>query len=197
MHLGMAFWGSKTLLTAVELGLFSELAKGPLSADDVRDRLKLHDRGARDFMDALVALGMLERDEGTYRNTSESDLFLDRAKPSYIGGILEMANARLYPNWGLLTEAPQTGVPQNEAKDGGNFFDALYADPAQLQPFLQAMTGLSIGVGAAMAQRFTVEPVQDVHRRGHGARGAAGADRARARASDGRRLRSAAGGPNL
>ena len=154
MHLGMAFWGSKTLLTAVELGLFSELAKGPLSADDVRDRLKLHDRGARDFMDALVALGMLERDEGTYRNTSESDLFLDRAKPSYIGGILEMANARLYPNWGLLTEALQTGVPQNEAKDGGNFFDALYADPAQLRPFLQAMTGLSIGVGAAMAQRF-------------------------------------------
>src|SRR5438309_5449898 len=84
MHLGLSFWGSKTLLSAIELGLFTELAKKPLEADTVRDRLKLHPRSVRDFLDALVALHMLERDaDGKYRNASETNLFLDRAKPSY------------------------------------------------------------------------------------------------------------------
>jgi hypothetical protein len=58
---------------------------------------------------------------------------LDRKKPSYIGGLLEMANARLYPFWGSLTEALQTGEPQNEAKQGGDLFESLYADPAHVR----------------------------------------------------------------
>src|SRR5712692_5171972 len=95
MQLGLGFWGSKTLLSAIELGLFTELAKSPLDAKTIGHRLKLHHRSVRDFLDTLVALRMLERDaDGKYRNVPETDLFLDRAKPSYAGGILEMANAR-------------------------------------------------------------------------------------------------------
>ena len=155
MQLGLGFWASKTLLSAVELGLFTELAQGPLSAEAVGERFNLHPRALRDFLDALVSLRMLERDaEGLYSNTREADLFLDRAKPSYIGGILEMANARLYPFWGSLTEALRTGRPQNEAKSGGNFFEALYADPSRLEGFLSAMTGLSLGAARAIAQKF-------------------------------------------
>src|SRR5438874_1209625 len=97
LQLGLAFWGSKALLSAIELGLFTELAKWPLDAQTLRGRLGLNPRGAGDFFDALVALGMLERDDGLYRDTAETDRFLDRAKPSYVGGQLEMANARLYP----------------------------------------------------------------------------------------------------
>src|SRR5215211_1886070 len=97
LQLGFAFWGSKTLLSAVELGVFSELAAaGSLDGDALRERLGLHPRSATDFFDALVALGMLERQDGRYTNTPSTGLFLDRAKPSYMGGILEMANARLY-----------------------------------------------------------------------------------------------------
>src|SRR3954466_14793905 len=77
LQLGLAFWGSKTLLSAVELGLFTELARGGLTEAELGDRLALHTRGRRDFLDALVALGMLERDDDRYRNTSESDAFLD------------------------------------------------------------------------------------------------------------------------
>jgi hypothetical protein len=155
LQLGLGFWGSKTLLSAVELGLFTELAKGPMTARDIRERFGLHPRSFLDFLDALVSLRMLERDaEGLYGNTAESDLFLDRAKPTYVGGMLEMANARLYPFWGSLTEALRTGRPQNEAKTGGNFFEALYADPVRLEGFLSAMTGLSLGAGQAIAQKF-------------------------------------------
>ena len=155
MQLGLGFWGSKTLLSAVELGIFTELAGAPLDAPTLGDRLGLHPRGLRDFLDALVSLGMLERDaEGRYANTPEADTFLDRAKPSYLGGMLEMANARLYPFWGALTEALRTGRPQNEARSGGNFFEALYADPQRLENFLSAMTGLSLAAARAIAQKF-------------------------------------------
>jgi precorrin-6B methylase 2 len=156
LGLGLGFWGSKTLLSAIEIGLFTELAKeGPLDLEALSERLMLHPRSARDFLDALVALGMLERDgNDRYSNTPETDLFLDRAKPTYVGGMLEMANARLYPFWGSLTEALRTGVPQNEAKRGENFFTALYADPARLEGFLKAMTGLSLGSAVAIANKF-------------------------------------------
>jgi precorrin-6B methylase 2 len=154
LELGFAFWGAKTLLSAVELGVFSELAKGTQDGEALRERLNLHPRSARDFFDALVALGMLERRDGQYGNTPETDQFLDRAKPSYVGGILEMANARLYPFWGSLTEGLRSGEPQNEAKTGGDLFAALYADPARLRQFLRAMSGQNMGTAVAIAQKL-------------------------------------------
>jgi hypothetical protein len=159
MQLGTAFWGSKTLLTAVELGVFSELADaGPLDGETLRERLGLHPRSATDFFDALVALGMLEREDGRYANTPATELFLDRAKPSYIGGILEMANVRLYGFWGSLTEGLRTGAPQSEAKEGGNFFEAIYADPDRLAQFARAMGAISSGAAQVIAAKF---PWQD------------------------------------
>jgi hypothetical protein len=155
MQLGMGFWGAKTLLSAIELGVFSTLAKGPLAEEELRARLGLHIRSGRDFLDALVALGMLDRRPDGYHNTPATDLFLDSAKPSsYIGGFLEMANTRLYRYWGTLTEALKTGEPQNETKDGQDLFATLYADPELLRVFLTAMTGISVPPAIAIAQKF-------------------------------------------
>jgi hypothetical protein len=156
MQLGLAFWGSKTLLSAVELRLFAVLNEaGPLDAEELRGRLGLHQRSARDFFDALVALGMLERDDhGRYSNTAATELYLDPAKPSYMGGVLEMANTRLYPFWGSLTEALRTGEPQSEAKIGGDFFQTVYADSERLAQFAGAMSGLSAAAGRAIAAKF-------------------------------------------
>ena len=108
IEIGLGFWGAKTLLSAVELGLFTQLAEGPLDAEALRARLGLHPRSARDFFDALVALGVLDREGDRYANTPETALFLDPAKPTYIGGFLEMVNARLYPFWGGLTDGLRT-----------------------------------------------------------------------------------------
>jgi hypothetical protein len=155
MEVGFGFWGSKALLSAVELGVFSELAEArALDGEALRERLGLHPRSATDFFDALVALGMLEREDGSYANTPATELFLDRAKPTYLGGLLEMANARLYPFWGSLTEGLRTGAPQNEAKDGENFFEVLYADPARLAQFAGAMSAVSGGAAQAIAAKF-------------------------------------------
>jgi O-methyltransferase domain/Dimerisation domain len=155
MRLGTAFWGAKTLLSAVELGVFSELAgAGALDGEVLRERLGLHPRSAVDFFDALVALGMLERVDGRYTNTPETELFLDRAKPSYVGGLLEMMNARHFGHWGSLTEALRTGLPQNEAKNGENTFEVLYADPVKLAQFARAMSGASAESARAIAAKF-------------------------------------------
>ncbi len=153
LQTGLAFWPAKTLLSAIEMGLFTELARGPEPFDAIVGRLGLHQRSARDFLDTLVALGFLQRTGDRYANTPETDLFLDRNKPSYVGGILEMANHRLYPFWGHLTEALRTGRPQNEVKGGGpGLFETLYADPARLQQFLAAMTGISHGANLAIGR---------------------------------------------
>ena len=155
LGLGLAFMGSKTLLSAVELGVFGALADGPLDAEQLRKTLGIHPRSARDFFDALVALGMLSRDADGYRNTPETDLFLDPAKPSYVGGILEMSNYRLFGFWNSLTEGLRTGEQQNEVKSGGTtFFADIYAEPSRLRSFLTGMSGLSIGTSRAIADAF-------------------------------------------
>jgi len=155
LQVGTGFWASKTLLSAVEMELFTELARHPESLAELSARLRLHPRSAHDFLDALVALNFLERRDGTYYNTPATDLFLDKRKPSYIGGLLEMANLRLYPFWGNLTTALRTGEPQNEVRTGGeNPFKQLYADPERLRGFLKAMTGISRGANITIAKKF-------------------------------------------
>jgi hypothetical protein len=155
LHLAGAFTASKTLFSAIELGVFHSLAGGPRTGEDLQSELQLHPRSRADFLDALVALGLLRKDAGRYANTAESDYFLDPAKPTFIGGLFLMASARLYPFWGSLTEALQTGEPQNEVKSGGeDLFPALYDDPARLRMFAQAMTGISMGAARAIAEKF-------------------------------------------
>ncbi len=151
---GLGFWPAKTLLSAVELGVFTELAKGPRPLEELCSCLGVHERSARDFFDALTALGMLRREGDVYSNAPETDLFLDRAKPAYAGGLLEMASARLYPFWGSLTEALRTGQPQNETKSGCEPFTELYSDPARLREFLSAMTGISTVTARIVARQF-------------------------------------------
>jgi precorrin-6B methylase 2 len=153
MQTAVAFWSSKTLLSAIEMGVFTELAHGPQEFESLSGRLGLHPRSARDFLDALVALGFLSRSGSTYSNTPDTDLFLDRRKPTYLP--LEMLNARLYPFWARLTEAVRTGLPQNESREAGgeHLFSTLYADPARLKVFLTAMTALSHGANLAIARQ--------------------------------------------
>jgi predicted O-methyltransferase YrrM len=159
MQVGMGFWGSKTLLSAVELELFTKLGGDGMTATQIAEALGLDARAIPDFPDGLVALDLLDREgEGTdalYRNTEEGAVFLDKASPAYIGGILEMANARLYGFWGDLTEALQTGNPQNEIKHTGKaMFEELYSDTARLEQFMNAMAGISAGPFMALAEKF-------------------------------------------
>ncbi len=161
MKLGMGFWASKVVLTAVEFELFTHLAaKGGMTAADVKRTLDLRctDRHLLDFLDTLTGLGFLERTgllaEARYANTAETAFFLDKAKPSYLGGILEMANDRLYRFWDHLGTALRTGDQQNEARTGEDFFGKLYSDRDRLRGFVNAMSGVQMGAFMAFARSF-------------------------------------------
>ena len=159
LQIGSGFWPSKVLLSAVELELFTQLGSETFTGEEIGDRLGLHPRAIWDFLDGLVALGLLDREgdgrAAHYRNTQDTAVFLDKNSPQYIGGVLEMFNARLFRYWADLTDALKTGEPQNEVKHTGQpMFDELYADPARLEQFMGAMTGISLGNFHALAEKF-------------------------------------------
>ena len=159
LEVGFGFWPSKVLLTAVELGVFTTLGDRAMTGQELGAALRLHQRGIWDFFDALVALGFLAREgngpEARYRNSPATAQFLDRNRPAYMGGILEMASARLFRFWGDLDVALKTGQPQNEIKHSQKpLFETLYEDPARLEQFMSAMRGISMPNFLALAEKF-------------------------------------------
>ncbi len=167
IQVGIGFRASKTLLSAVELELFTILDAESLTGPQIGERLGLHPRAVYDFLDALVALRFLERDgqgaAGHYRNTAEAAAFLSRRSPDYLGGFLSMANDRLYGFWNHLTDALRTGRPQNETKlTGRPMFDELYRDPARLEQFIVAMQEISRRNFHALADKFDFSQFQTV-----------------------------------
>jgi len=164
MHIGMGFFSSQSMLTAVKLELFTLLAAGSLSEKEIKRKLGLgcSDRHVYDWLDSLVSVGFLERkgllDDALYSNAEDTDLFLDKNKKSYMGGILEMAANRLYGFWGNLEHGLRTGQQQNEGKDNplGNmeFFTNLYKDADKLQEFMNAMSGIQMGNFMMLVNQF-------------------------------------------
>ena len=161
MQIGTGFWASKILLAAIKFQLFTKLAdRKKMSGKEIKTSLNLNctDRHLYDFLDALTAFGFLNREglleTATYSNSPDTDTFLDKNKPSYIGGVLEMMNNRLYGFWGDLEEGLITGSAQNEAKEGRDFFGLIYQDPDKLREFINAMSGIQMGNFMTFAQKF-------------------------------------------
>jgi len=154
VELGKAFRASKALFSAVELGVFTALAKGPRNLEMLRADVGIAERGARDFFDSLVALKLLERDAaGYYKNCPEAAVYLDREQPTYIGGELENFSRHGYPHWQFLTEALKTGRPQNAAS-AGNVFLNLYSDPSTLETFTEGMTSGARLIAPTIVAKF-------------------------------------------
>ena len=163
MELARGFMGSKALLVAAKLHLFDALEDGPLTGSQIRERLGLHPRAIPDFLDALVALDMLEREGdgpgARYANTPAAARYLVQGSEDYMGGLLEMYNDRLFRHWSDLDEALRTGQPQNEIKHSGvPMFQELYREPARLELFMAAMSGISRPNFLALAERFDFAP---------------------------------------
>lgn len=155
VKIGYAYREAKALLSAVELGLFTALSGGPAPLEAVAGKIGIHRRGARDYLDSLVALGLLDRDDqGCYRNSAEASLYLDRGKPSYLGGELEFINAHLYRHWNELTKALRTGQPINPAATAVNSYRNRYKDPEEVERFARAMTAATRTLSTALAAKF-------------------------------------------
>lgn len=156
-----AFYRSRVLHVAVKLDLFSFLAeRGEASLEEIERELGLHERGARDFLDTLVALDFLERRDGEYSNTASTEKFLDRRKESYIGDSMLLAHDFLYEQWGGLYDSLKTGECQRDVEED-DAFDSMYEDEEFREIFLGAMSAPSETPGA-IAESFDWERVDSV-----------------------------------
>lgn len=155
VRLGMGYRASHVLLSAVEIGVFTELADHEIEGETLIGRLELHPRGARDFLDTLVALKLLRREGTRYANAPAACIYLDRTKPSYIGGLFEPQTG-MHSDWDSLTVALRSGVPRSNAESNTHPY-APFHDSTRLDLFLSAMSGANWHAAHALAERFPWE----------------------------------------
>jgi 8-O-methyltransferase len=153
MLVGWSFVRSKLLMTALDLGLFAELSKEPGTVTDISGRLGLHPRGARDFLDALAALGVLERDDDVYRNGPAAERNLIPDQPGFVGGFLAMTTQFMGTGWEGLATMLRTGDAHGQDADKVPFAE-IFRNPQRLRQFLSAMDSLNGAIGPELAQRF-------------------------------------------
>lgn len=112
LRLASGFMAAKHLFAAAELGLFEALADAPATLDALAARTGLTHRAARISADAMVALGMLERDGDLYRNSLAAFQYLAGRSPADLRPLLRFWDKISYPTWEALAEALGSGPPQ-------------------------------------------------------------------------------------
>nr|ADE34508.1 SsfM1 [Streptomyces sp. SF2575] len=148
-RLNTGYAEARILHSAVEVGLFELLSDGPLSAAEIVSRLELHPRLVGDFLNALVALGLLTRDGRQYANSTVSQEVLVPGGPVFLGGRVKATAQRHYHTWGKLTEALRDGEPK--AAMGLGAMERLYSDPALARAFFAHMDANNAVVALQLA----------------------------------------------
>lgn len=143
LDLANAFWGSAALLAAVEHDLFGHLDAGAGTAAEVAQRAGLPLRSTEMLLDAVVALGLCEKESDRYRNGPEAATFLVRSRPGSLATALGY-NTRLFPAWGRLAEAVRRDAPIVETP--------TYTgdDPARTRAFVQGMHQRALGMSQGL-----------------------------------------------
>ena len=138
MQLATAFWGFKTLSTAIDMDLFTRLEASPMNPPELARWLNIEERPAEMILTGCAGLGLLSKQNGRYRNTPLAETFLVRGGRYYFGGFVTMLNHRLYSGWDKLPQAMRTNRPTTwdpdkqkslfEAADPDNDGDVLASD---------------------------------------------------------------------
>jgi hypothetical protein len=150
-RLSTAYAEARILHSAVDVGVFEFLARGPASENAIQQALGLHARFTRDFLATLAALGLLERVGDRYRNSAVTAALLVPGGPVFLGGRVKAASTKHYHIWGRLTEALRDGKPK--VNGGPITFQKLYADAAETRNFLIHMDANNGQVAQQLAEQ--------------------------------------------
>ncbi|SEQ07897.1 8-O-methyltransferase [Streptomyces sp. yr375] len=154
MFVGWAFFRSRLLTAALDLEVFSVLGERLLSAEELADRTGLHPRGARDFLDALAAIGLLSREDGGYRNSPGTLRHLLADREEFVGGFLRMTTELMGRDQESLTGLLRHGTARGQGAGGEVPFTQIFHDPSRLAQFLSAMDSFSGAVAEELARVF-------------------------------------------
>ena len=119
-QIATGFMAAKHLFAANELGLFEALADSPATLDALAARCGLTPRATRISADAMVALGLLERDGDAYRNGPVSATFLSGRTPADLRPLLRFWDKVSYSTWEKLASVLSTGPSHDLSKVSGD-----------------------------------------------------------------------------
>ena len=119
LEMAMAFQRSRVLLTAYELGLFTVINDEWKTSAEVATALETDSRATDRLMNALTALGLLDKRDGRFTNSPAAVRFLVKGRPDYMAGLAHTAH--LWQTWSGLTDAVRkgTGVVGDEVNQRG------------------------------------------------------------------------------
>ncbi len=138
-----AFRRSKTMFTAVRLGVFDALAAGEQDAATLAAKLGLNEEALRRLLDGCVSLGLVERLTGAYRNTELAQRYLVNSSAESLAGYINYSDQSLYVLWSHLDDAVREGTNRWMQAFGGRnaLFDFYFRDSVTTASFLGGMHG--------------------------------------------------------
>lgn len=143
-----AFQRTAALKTAIELELFTAIAKGHDTEEALAAACGADRRGARILADYLVVLGLLTKTDDRWGLTADSALFLDRRSPAYLGGAIEfLCTAEHRDHFDKLTAAVRSGGAPADEKS------VLAPDHDAWVRFARGMAGMMAMPAELLAQR--------------------------------------------
>ncbi|MFQ6103002.1 MAG: methyltransferase [Candidatus Glassbacteria bacterium] len=113
------YWTSCALHAAVKLDVFTSIDGESLEASEIARRLETDTRGLTRLLDALTAMGLLEKSDNEYSNTTAGTTFLSKNSPQYVGHII-MHHHHLMDSWSRLDLAVKAGCPVRERSSFGS-----------------------------------------------------------------------------
>lgn len=121
-----SFGPERCLMTAVQLDVFSAIAAGGATAEEVAEARGCSARGMRMLLDVLTSIELLVKTDGRYALTPSAEEYLVRSSPQYVGSMMETDS--MWTAWSGLPEAVRTGQPQITVEREANaekFFSLL------------------------------------------------------------------------
>jgi ubiquinone/menaquinone biosynthesis C-methylase UbiE len=113
MRVAMGFMAAKHLFVATAIGIFEKLADMPATPDELAARCGIPVRTLCISADAMISLGLLERDGEHYRNTTVTAAFLAGAAGPDLRPAMRFLDRISYPTWMSLEEAVRRGEGQS------------------------------------------------------------------------------------
>lgn len=151
-----AFRRSKTMFTAVSMGVFDLLETGALPADQIAARTNSSSEGMERLLEACVSLGLLAAANGMFRNTELAGTYLRRSSPHSLAGYIVYSDLALYPMWAHLEDAVREASPRWEQTFGGSatIFEHFFSTPEKMRAFLMGMHGFGVTTSPRVVRAF-------------------------------------------
>ncbi|HJQ99032.1 MAG TPA: methyltransferase [Candidatus Polarisedimenticolaceae bacterium] len=163
VQMGNAFWVSRMIHAAAELGLADRLAGGPKTADELAGATKSHPRSLYRLMRALAGLGVFTQDDnGRFGLTELGQALRDEAPGHARATILALSGDWFWKAWEEFSHSIATGRTAMEKVHGMAAFDYLAQHPDIASNFSKAMVGIHGGEIPALVEAYDFSPFETV-----------------------------------